>query len=127
MRIIYKVDRKGSDHSNWLNGLSKADYFNVLDKCGKKGVAALEAATPADTGLTAHSWSYEVDKSRTHATITWSNSNVTRDGHPIAIMLQLGHGTGTGGYVVGRDYINPAMKPVFDEIEDEVWKAVTRL
>lgn len=127
MRIIYKVDRKGSNHSNWLTGLSKGNYFDTLDRCGRKGVEALQAATPFETGLTSRSWSYDVNVSKKYATITWSNSNVTRDGHPIAIMLQLGHGTGTGGYVVGRDYINPAMKPVFDEIEDEVWKAVVKV
>jgi hypothetical protein len=127
MRITYKVDRKGKDHTSWLSGLSKGEYLDVLDRCGQKGVEALKAGTPVKTGLTAASWSYEVVKSRSHATIIWSNSNVTRDGHPIAIMLQMGHGTGTGGYVVGRDYINPAMKPVFDEIENEVWKAVTRV
>lgn len=126
MRIVYEVKRHGSNHTTWLTGLSKGDYLDVLDKCGKKGVEALQAATPVRTGLTAASWSYDVNRSRTHTTITWSNANVTRDGHPIAIMLQLGHGTGTGGYVVGRDYINPAMKPVFDEIEDEVWKVVTK-
>lgn len=125
MRIKYKVKHAGVNHTRWLTGLSKGEYLNLLDKYARKGVDALREATPYDTGLTAESWSYEIERSRTHTTIIWSNSNVTRDGHPIAIMLQLGHGTGTGGYVVGRDYINPAMKPVFDEIENEVWKAVT--
>ena len=127
MRIRYKLKRSGANHTRWLTGLSKGEYLSKLDKYAQKGVDALRENTPYRTGLTAESWTYEIIRSRTHTTIIWSNSNVTRDGHPIAIMLQLGHGTGTGGYVVGRDYINPAMKPVFDEIEDEVWKAVIKV
>lgn len=95
----------------------------LLDECGRKGVAALKDATPRDSGKTASSWYYDVSRDKDGVTITWSNSNIN-DGVPIAIILQYGHGTGTGGYVRGIDYINPAIKPVFDEISQAVWKGV---
>lgn len=120
---------KPSQHKTerYLERLKKRDYFQVLDGCARKGVEALKAATPFRTGLTASSWSYEIAADGKGTTIYWTNSNVTRDGEPIAIMLQYGHGTGTGGYVVGRDYINPAIQPVFDNIAEEVWKAMISL
>lgn len=111
----------------YLEKLQRKEYFKVLDNCAQKGVEALSAATPKDTGKTAASWSYEITADRNGMSIYWKNDNVTRDGEPIAIMLQYGHGTGTGGYVVGRDYINPAIKPVFDNIAEEVWKAMVAL
>lgn len=104
--------------------MSKGDIFSALDSYAREGVSALASATPVDSGITASSWSYEVTKSRGYYSITWTNSHVI-DGRPIVIMLQYGHGTGTGGYVQGRDFINPAMKPIFDKIADKVWKAVT--
>lgn len=97
----------------------------VLDSCGKRGVEALELATPADSGITAKSWSYDVSIADGLVTLSWSNSSKGKDWFPIAIMLQYGHGTGTGGYVQGIDYINPALKPIFDEIAETVWEAVT--
>lgn len=109
----------------YLHNLEKQDYMSVVEDCARRGVEALSAATPKDTGLTASSWSYDIEKRRSYTTITWSNSNVTKDGSPIAIMLQYGHGTGTGGYVAGRDYINPAMKPVFDDISESVRRAIS--
>lgn len=111
----------------YLEKLSRQDYLKVLESCGKEGVEALRSATPKDSGLTAASWSYEIVRDRGHTSIYWKNDNVIKDGRPIAILLQYGHGTGTGGYVVGRDYINPAIRPVFDSIADKVWKAVTSL
>lgn len=108
----------------YLEKLQKKDYLKILDQCAVKGVEALSSATPKRTGLTAASWSYEIQRNATTTSIYWKNDNVTKDGEPIAILLQYGHGTGTGGYVVGKDYINPAIKPVFDNIADEVWKAV---
>ena len=108
----------------YLEKLQKKDYLKILDRCAIKGVEALKNATPKDTGLTAASWSYEIEYGRDKTSIYWKNDNVTKNGEPIAILLQYGHGTGTGGYVVGKDYINPAIKPVFDSIADEVWKAV---
>lgn len=109
----------------WLQKLSNSDVYNVLERYGSQGVAALASATPQDTGLTASSWSYEVKKSVGSWSIIWSNSNVV-NGVPIAILLQVGHGTGTGGYVAGRDYINPALRPIFDQMAVEAWKEVNR-
>lgn len=104
------------------NAVKRAD----LDKYGKEGVAALASATPVDSGLTANSWYYEVEKRRGSAAITFYNSNV-QNGILIAIILQYGHGTGTGGWVEGRDYINPAIQPVFDKIAENAWREVTML
>lgn len=98
--------------------------MRVLEQYGKAGVAALEKVTPVDSALTAESWDYEVEKTRSGYSITWTNTNLV-DGVPIAILLQYGHGTGTGGYVQGTDYINPALRPIFDKISTEAWKAVT--
>jgi hypothetical protein len=97
-----------------------------LDKYGRKGVSALAAATPVDSGLTASSWSYEIENTKESAKITFNNSNI-QNGVPIAIILQYGHGTGTGGWVQGRDYINPAIQPIFDQIVDDAWKEVTAI
>lgn len=97
-----------------------------LNKYGKEGVAALASATPVDSGLTANSWYYEVERRPGSATITFYNSNI-QNGIPIAIILQYGHGTGTGGWVQGRDYINPAIQPIFDKIAENAWREVTSL
>ena len=97
-----------------------------LDKYGREGVAALESATPKDTGLTANSWYYEITNNNGRATISFNNSNI-QNGVPIAIILQYGHGTRNGGWVEGRDYINPAVRPLFDKIVDNAWKEVTSL
>lgn len=97
---------------------------NILQKYGQAGVEALAAATPKDTGTTAASWSYEIVATRSGYSIYWSNSNENR-GVNIALILQYGHGTGTGGYVNGVDYINPAIRPIFDEIANAAWKEVT--
>lgn len=97
-----------------------------LDKYGKAGVAALASATPVDSGLTANSWYYEIVRGNGTASITFYNSNIHK-GIPIAIILQYGHGTGTGGWVEGRDYINPAIQPIFDELAENAWKEVTTL
>lgn len=113
---------KGTE--NFLARLAKGNIFNTLSRYGQEGVDALASATPIDSGLTASSWSYEIKRSRRSFSITWHNTN-TVDGTPVAILLQYGHGTGTGGYVQGRDYINPAIKPIFDKIVSEAWKAVT--
>ena len=97
-----------------------------LDKYGREGVAALESVTPVDTGLTARSWYYEIERSNNEASITFYNSNI-QNGIPIAIILQYGHATGTGGWVEGRDYINPAIQPIFDKIAKKAWEEVTKL
>ena len=107
----------------FLNTLKDGDIYKGLDQYGKMGVDALRSATPIDTRATADAWTYNIDTARNGVTIRWNNTN-ENDGAKIAILLQYGHGTGTGGYVVGRDYINPAIQPIFDKIADEVWKKV---
>jgi len=123
---MIKLTTKGNfNHTErFLKKMSKAEFYKVLDKYGQKGVQALSAATPVDTGKTAESWDYYVKKTSTSAYIYWTNLNVN-EGVNIAIILQYGHGTRNGGYVQGRDYINPAIRPVFDEMAEAVWKEVT--
>ena len=111
----------------YLKALEKDDWAAVLNAMGKKGVQALSEATPERTGKTAASWTYRVERDSRGVRIIWSNTNLTSQGDPIAIILQYGHGTGTGGYVQGIDYINPAIEPVFDEIDKAVWEAVRQL
>lgn len=108
----------------FLKAITDSKIYASLDAGGQAGVAALRGATPAETGLTAQSWDYTVTKGKRNYKIEWSNHHVV-DGIPIAVLIQYGHGTGTGGYVQGRDFINPALRPIFDKIADEVWKAVT--
>lgn len=109
----------------FLRHASSNDAYRNLHIYGKRGVEALADATPVDTGETASSWGYRITRSRTQITIEWFNTNVV-DGANIAILLQLGHGTGTGGYVKGRDYINPVIQPLFDKMADDIWREVTR-
>lgn len=112
--------------NRWLHRMSTKEFLNKLDTYGQMGVDALSAATPVRTGLTASSWEYKVVKPLFgKAKIEWSNSNVNK-GVPIAVIIQYGHGTGTGAYVEGIDYVNPAMKPVFDEIANNIWEEVIR-
>ena len=121
--------RQKGDFSKLGKYLSKVkSVTNVIDwdKFGKEGVAALSSATPAESGKTANSWGYEVKNSGSSASIIFTNSNIN-NGVPIAIILQYGHGTGTGGWVEGRDYINPAIQPVFDRLADEAWKEVNNV
>lgn len=110
---------------SWLKGLTnRSRILAELEKYGKAGVAALSAATPVESGLTAASWTYEVTQGAEGYSIVWRNTHHV-GGTSVAILLQYGHGTGTGGYVQGRDYINPAIRPIFDQIADGVWKVVT--
>lgn len=113
-----------SKADRYLEKLRESVKLGVLDKYGRAGVAALSSATPVDTGLTANSWFYEIEHSSRSDKIVFNNSNI-QNGVPIAIILQYGHGTGTGGWVQGRDYINPAIQPIFDQMTKEVWKEVT--
>lgn len=108
----------------FLKRMTLGENFRALDAHAQDGVAALQAHTPVDSGITANSWDYEIVDDGVDLQIIWSNYNVNK-GVNIAIILQYGHGTGTGGYVAGRDYINPAIQPTFDKISDRVWKAVT--
>lgn len=110
----------------FLNKAEKAVRLENLEVYGREGVAALASATPIDTGKTAGSWYYKIEIKRGSATISFHNSNI-QNGVPIAIILQYGHGTRNGGWVVGRDYINPAIQPIFDKITNNAWREVTRL
>ena len=121
------VESKGNfdNTEKLLKRIKSRDYLKVLDKFGQQGVTALSGATPTRSGKTASSWDYEVLVSGGGVTLQWTNSNIN-NGVSIAIILQYGHGTRNGGYVVGRDYINPAMRPLFDKMADEAWKAVIK-
>lgn len=110
----------------FLNNAKKAVNIRDLDRIGKEGVAALAAATPVSTGLTANSWYYEIVRKTGTVEINFCNSNI-QNGVPIAILLQYGHGTRNSGFVQGRDYINPAIKPIFDKLAKEAWEEVTKL
>jgi len=124
--LLIKFKQKG-DFSKLTNYFERArEIFKVgdLDKYGRMGVKALEDATPRDTGKTASSWYYEIENQNGKATISFHNSNVENN-VSIAVILQYGHGTRNGGFVEGRDYINPAVQPVFDDIADKAWKEAT--
>ena len=110
----------------FLFKLYSQNFFKTLDYYAQKGVKALSSVTPTDTGKTASSWGYKITTSKDSVSIVWTNSNLTEGGTPIAILLQYGHGTGSGGYVQGQDYINPAIQPIFDEIEKGVWAEITK-
>jgi hypothetical protein len=123
-----EITQKGSfkNTERYLEHLSKDNLYATLSKYGTLGVNALSNATPTRTGLTAESWYYEIVQRRGYYSIRWHNRNVN-EGRPIAILIQYGHGTGTGGYVQGRDYIMPAIRPIFDRIAAEAWKEVTKV
>lgn len=108
----------------WLKKLEVLDIGAIAQAGAQRGVRALSAATPRESSRAAASWAAEVKRTKNSTTIIWTNSDI-ENGFPVVIMLQYGHGTGTGGYVQGRDFINPAIKPIFDEIAQSVWKAVT--
>lgn len=124
IRITSKGNYKKA--TSYLERLKETVKVGVLDKYGRRGVEALSLATPKDTGLTASSWDYSIEHGKDSVSLVFSNSNI-QNGCPIAIILQYGHGTGTGGYVEGRDYINPAIQPVFDQLAEELWKEVKSL
>lgn len=111
--------------TGFFNRCLEAVNLGILDKYGRIGVEALAAATPVDTGRTAQSWEYKIKHTDTGASLEFWNYNIN-DGVPIALILQYGHGTGTGGWVDGRDYINPALRPVFDGILNDVWKEISK-
>lgn len=126
MKISVRQKGDFSKLTRYLVQTKKAVKLSDLDKFGKEGVAALASATPVDSGKTANSWYYEIENKNGSASITFYNSNI-QNGIPIAILLQYGHGTRNGGWVQGRDYINPAIQPIFDKIADKAWKEVTKL
>ena len=115
-----------SKTSRFLEKVKGAVKLSDLDKYGREGVAALASATPVDTGVTSKSWKYEITRTKDLVKISFHNTNI-QNGVPIAVILQYGHGTGTGGWVEGRDYINPAIQPIFDKIVNDAWREVTKL
>lgn len=123
--ISFRQKGDFSKLTRFLERAKDAIHIGDLDKYGREGVAALSSATPVESGLTAASWYYKIENTKGSARIAFYNSNV-QNGVPIAIILQYGHGTGTGGWVEGRDYINPAIRPVFDKIADTAWREVTK-
>lgn len=124
---MFSFRQKGdfSKLTNFLEKAKKKTLLEDLDRYGREGVAALASATPAKTGTTASSWSYVIERKPGSVAISFHNSNI-QNGVPIAIILQCGHGTGTGGWVQGRDYINPAIRPIFDRLTEEAWREVTK-
>lgn len=125
---MVSVKHKGNFNNTemFLKNVSKgSNITRILDRYGKEGVAALAAATPVETGLTANSWQYKIEKKNGSYVISFYNTNI-QNGVPIAVILQYGHGTRNGGWVQGRDYINPAIQPIFDKIANSAWKEVTK-
>lgn len=125
---MIKFRHKGnfSKATSFLERVKQAIRLGLLDRYGRAGVRALASATPVDSGLTASSWYYKIENKKGIVSISFCNSNI-QNGVPIAIILQYGHGTRNGGWVQGRDYINPAIQPIFDNIVKEAWKEVTKL
>ena len=124
--ISFRQKGDFSKLNKYLERVKETVKLGDLDKYGREGVAALSSATPTDTGLTASSWYYEIKRQNGSVSIIFNNSNIN-DGVPIAIILQYGHGTRGGGWVEGRDYINPAIQPLFDRIAEEAWSEVTKV
>ena len=124
--ISFRQKGDFSKLTGFLEKAKEAVKISELDRYGREGVAALSSATPVDSGLTANSWYYEINHGNGSITISFHNSNI-QNGVPIAIILQYGHGTRNGGWVQGKDYINPAIRPIFNKIADDAWKEVTKL
>lgn len=123
--VVVKHTGNFKKTKKFLERMSRIDYRKILERYGREGVAALASATPVDTGKTANSWDFEITTTKNSYAIAFTNSNVV-NGVPIAIILQYGHGTRNGGWVEGRDYINPAIQPIFDKIAKEAWREVTK-
>lgn len=124
--IGWRVDGDFSNTKNYFKRLLDRLQFHTLEEYGRRGVDALSKATPIDTGLTAASWHYAIERSSDKATISFYNTNI-QNGVPIAIILQYGHVTGSGGWVEGRDYINPSLRPIFDSLAESAWRDITNL
>jgi hypothetical protein len=126
---LVRIHTKGSfrNAESFLKRAKNQEFFRGLEKYGPVGVAALAGATPVDSSDTANAWYYEIESSPGKFSIHWLNSNVKDPGNiPVAVLIQYGHGTKNGGFVQGRDYINPALRPIFDQIVADMWKEVTR-
>ena len=124
--ITFRQKGNFSKLNRYFERVKEVVKVGDLDRFGREGVQALSSATPRDTGLTATSWDYSIERSSNRVSITFNNTNI-QNGVPIAIILQYGHGTRNGGYVQGRDYINPAIQPIFDKMAEDAWKEVTKL
>ena len=124
--ITFRQKGDFSKLTRFLERAKETIRLGNLDKYGREGVAALASATPIDSGKPASAWYYKIENKNGYASINFCNSNINK-GVPIAIILQYGHGTRNGGYVQGRDYINPAIRPIFDKIADDAWREVTKL
>lgn len=124
--IVFRHKGNFNKTERFFNNVRKLRLKSILENYARQGVLALASSTPKDTGLTADSWDYEIKITNRGFKIDWTNSNIV-NGVPIAIVLQYGHGTGNGGYVEGRDYINPAIKPIMDKLAEDLWKEVSRI
>ena len=123
--IVIKQSGNFNNTEKFFKQALNPNYMSILEKYGRLGVAALAMATPTDSGLTSSSWDYNIVNSRGSVSINWTNSNIV-DGVPIAVLIQYGHATRNGSYIQGRDYINPAIKSIFDNIADSAWREVTK-
>lgn len=126
MPIGFSMKGNWNKTETFLMNAKERKFFKALDKYGKQGVEALSQATPRDTGTTAESWDYEIHWSKGQFTINWTNSNLSEPGIPVAVLIQYGHVTKNGGYVQGRDFINPAIAPIFDKLANDAWKEMTK-
>ena len=124
--ISFRQKGDFSKITRYLQRVKDEVILEILNRHGREGVAALASATPVDTGLTANSWYYQIERNNGKYSLGFYNSNI-QNGVPIAVILQYGHGTRNGGWVQGRDYINPALRPIFNKIANDVWKEVTKL
>lgn len=124
--ISFRHNGDFSKARRYLEKVKEAAHIGILDHYGREGVAALSSATPVETGKTSSSWYYTIERKNGSSSIIFHNSNID-DGVLIAVLIQYGHGTRTGGWVQGRDYINPAIQPIFDEIANAAWREVTKL
>lgn len=124
--ITFKQKGDFSKLKKFLEKAKETSNMGFLDKYGREGVEALSSETPVDTGKTASSWKYEIIRKKDSIEIVWKNTNI-QNGVPIAVILQYGHATKNGGWVQGRDYINPAIRPIFDTLANEAWREVTKL
>ena len=122
--ITVKVDGSHKKTHDYLDKLSRKKHISTLEHYGQLGVDALSSATPIDSGLTATSWEYSVVNTKGVYSIVWSNTNVN-DGTNVAVIIQYGHAAKNGRWIEGRDYVNPAIQPIFDNITNEIWKQVT--
>lgn len=126
--MIIKVTKKGNFNKtrNVIKNIHNKKYMNILERIGRLGVDALSRATPVDTDKTSNSWGYSIEQGENSVSVVWTNSNIVNGWANVAVLIQYGHATRNGGYVQGRDYINPAMRPLFDQLAKEAWEAIIK-